>query len=277
MTCAKFAAAVTRCLCRVLGCFLTGSCAEAKSEHITLVRRVIVEKDLNADACAIDHAVDGGYVIPGSLGARPWTMKVRIAAAQSLALLPACLLAGSCVQAKAEHIAVSREVLLEPGNAGAHAYAIARTADRGYVVAGVLEARPRATKVNGQGEVVWRHILGKPGEFTAGGPTMYTGIVGLKSGAFIFCGTISRQDANRHVAGTFGVLTKLEADGRVVHSESVLAAGVKEPYTSEIQKCIPSKEGEVAIGTAVRFPMQWYWLIGLDPDARVVSRKVIRC
>jgi hypothetical protein len=184
-------------------------------------------------------------------------------------------LVGACGEARPEHILVSEEVLLEPGKLAAHASAIAKTPDGGYVLAGLIESQPWATKVDGHGKPLWRHTLGEPGEFALGGGTTYSGIAVLKSGIIVLCGTLELQDANRHITDVSAVLTRLDPSGRMLSVSRLHAAAVPTPHVASLETCVATPTGGLAVGTTSRDRVQSYWLVNLNDAGEVVSEKVI--
>ncbi|TXT25291.1 MAG: hypothetical protein FD134_1102 [Gallionellaceae bacterium] len=181
---------------------------------------------------------------------------------------------------EASHIKVVREVALEIGRAPTP-HAMAQTKDGGYVIAGTVWV-PWATRVDANGNVVWRYELSAynpsaPKE----GNGHYNGAAVLQDDSAILCGEMALPPPpGKPSGGVAGMLTHLDKAGQVLNHQILYPNGDKSYVLSRLKKCVPWGDGVAVVGHVSRFPKQGgredsFWLIALDGKGDIKWEKLI--
>lgn len=188
----------------------------------------------------------------------------------------------------AQHIVVTREVLLE----AAHPNAIARAPDGGYVIAGYADYSAWATKVDESGKVIWRHeLLGSSAQPCCG--TEYRGITFLKDGTVLLCGVLDKTldqivaPRRYRTPHLMGLLTRINGRGQMTGNETLaapqLTAAGESIGLDYLDKCAATEDGAIVVGSGVRSSgtstnpgtNTFGWLVALNSSGTVVSNKVL--
>jgi hypothetical protein len=195
-----------------------------------------------------------------------------------VALIAAAPAAASNADSR-NHIVVSREVVLEPGNATIDPTAIVKTSDRAYIITGRDFDQPWALKVDGQGTVIWTHRYGEKGKL--GYDSRYSGAVALQDGSVLLCGTVDLVPPTIHrPPQIFGMITKVDRRGSVISNMRLTAGEKDQPdHTDIIDRCVRTRSGAIATGYAINNPgldaVEFYWLIGVEDGGSVQWRRTI--
>jgi hypothetical protein len=179
------------------------------------------------------------------------------------------------------HITIAREVLLEEGVA-ASPRVIIRAVDGGYVIAGALhDNQGWATRIDRNMNVIWRHEVPHPSLTPAEGSSVYESAVALPDDTTLLCGS---WDVGRlHAPNVVGLLTRIDASGRVLDQRQVVPLGDNSYKLTYIQKCVRTNEGIAVVANAtqilgtgpVRSSKEILWLLGLSPTGEMIWQKVI--
>lgn len=176
---------------------------------------------------------------------------------------------------EASHIKVVREVALETGRAPTP-YALAQAKDGGYVIAGSVWV-PWATRVDANGNVVWRYELSAynpsaPKE----GKGQYNGAAVLPDDSAILCGKMALSlPPGKPGGGVVGMLTHLDKAGQTLSHQLLYPNGDKDYSLSYLNKCIPWRDGVVVVGNTYRQHEYSTWLIALNVKGEIRWEKLI--
>lgn len=155
----------------------------------------------------------------------------------------------------ADHIKVTKEILLEPAEPGA----IVRTADGGYVLAGTT-GKAWATRIDATGKVLWRH------NYMNQGKGRFHGAALLPDDSVILCGETEGENVS-------GLLTHLDRAGKVISEQVLSPAGLSGNRISSLTNCLPFGDGVAVIGKTYS-PTFSYWLLTLDGKGKITSDKL---
>lgn len=181
---------------------------------------------------------------------------------------------------EASHIKIVREVILEIGRAPTP-HALAQTKDGGYVIAGSVWV-PWATRVDANGNVVWRYELSAynpsaPKE----GKGHYNSTAVLPDDSAIFCGEMELAPTpEKRVGDIVGMLTHLDKAGRLMSHQLLYPNSDKDYSLSRLDKCMSWGDGVAVVGHVSHFPKQGgredsFWLIALDGNGEIKWEKII--
>jgi len=182
-----------------------------------------------------------------------------------------------CTSFAADHIQVTKELLLESG-LPAQPHAIARTFEGGYIIAGKLGVEAWATRIAANGTVQWRHIV-PTGSSAPGFPTQqYAGVAMLKDDSSILCG-YKKIDSG---AGQdlVGIITHIDKSGRVISEREVYPNGDKSYSITYLRGCVTSVNGAQISGDTMRFDKsgqssRFDYFIAIGEDGKIVSEKLL--
>lgn len=184
---------------------------------------------------------------------------------------------------EASHIKVVREVALEVGRAPTP-HAVAQTKDGGYVIAGSVWV-PWATRVDANGNVVWRYELSAYNPSTPKeGKGHYNGAALLPDDSAILCGEMELPPPpGKPSGGVAGMLTHLDKTGQVLSHQLLYPNGDKAYSLSYLKKCVPWGDGVAVVGHVSRWLNLGdkhiqefsFWLLALDGKGDIKWEKLI--
>ncbi len=207
----------------------------------------------------------------------PWLGGLRAVLLAGLTLGPLT----ACTAQASGHIRVVRSFFLERGHL-IEPRALTRTHDGGYVIAGRLTG-PWATRINDQGQVVWRYLAPlvplKPGEIR--GDTMFTGAVTLPDDSTLLCGYENPTEVPN--APLTGLLTHLSPHGRVLSTQTLYPNNDRHYVLNYLDRCVRWGKGVAVVGSTTLFPKGgtkpfgevYLWLLKLDAHGHIAWEKLI--
>lgn len=185
---------------------------------------------------------------------------------------------GACTSQASGHIRVVRSFFLERGHL-IQPRALVGTEDGGYVIAGQFFG-PWATRVNNQGQVVWRYVAPRV-RLTAGeiqGDSLFTGAVTLPDDSTLLCGYSEPTETPN--SPLTGLLTHLSPHGRVLNTETLYPDNDPHYVLNYLDHCIRWGKGVAVVGHTTRYPKHgagtnYLWLLKLDAHGNIQWQKLI--
>lgn len=191
----------------------------------------------------------------------------------------------------ASELIVTKTVYIEKG-LQPDPYAIVRTNNGGYVVAGTITDAHQAwaASTDGEGKELWRYVAPLADQFAKkiGLPyPTYKGITVMPDNSIFLCGGMPRSIPNMHEAG--GLLTHLDKNGSRI-SEVLIKPSIEKNLDGQLAACMPWDNGLIAIGNASRITRKidinaaipitttveyFYWILALNADGSAKWEKII--
>ena len=158
-----------------------------------------------------------------------------------------------------QSINIDREVMLEKGN-DITPSAIVSTSDGGFIITGLSSGQTAAwaTRVNAQGEVLWRYLDTRIENHRTRSQSVFTGAVMLPDNSVLLCGS------KILATGQVGFLTRIDASGSVKDQRNLYPKGDEKLNWVRFDRCIPWSDGIALVGTVAGEPKAVGWLIKLD-------------
>jgi hypothetical protein len=159
----------------------------------------------------------------------------------------------------AQSIIIEREVMLEKGN-DVTPSAIISTSDGGFVITGLSNGQTAAwaTRVNAQGEVLWRYLDTRIENPRGRSQSVFKGAVMLPDDSVLLCGSKILS------TGQVGLLTRIDASGSVKEQKNLYPKADEKLHWARFDRCIPWSDGIALVGTVAGEPKAVGWLIKLD-------------
>jgi hypothetical protein len=169
----------------------------------------------------------------------------------------------------ADHIKITREILLESGTA-VKLRAIAQTREGGYVIVGT-KGKSWATRVDSEGKVQWRHEA----RVTERGGGEYTGAAVLPDDSTILCGY---QSVPTEAPGKIsGLLTHIDKAGQVISERLIEPNDGRHYGLTRLNACVAIGDEVVLIGETY-FPVTLVpsaWIVTLDAKGSIKQEKFL--
>jgi len=191
---------------------------------------------------------------------RDWSLSIWLLALSSTML-------GCSPSVPTPHVIIEHEVFLkwDQGCAGgAVSQSLTPTKDEGVILAG-QRREACATRINAQGEIVWRYD--EPHDDSLGDPhwqSLFGGAVMLADDSVILCGMKHTSD------GVLGLIVRIGAHGEVLSKEMLAPTGGAPMHQSRFDKCVPWEGGAALLGSIPRAPKADRWLVKVDALGRKV-------
>jgi hypothetical protein len=141
---------------------------------------------------------------------------------------------------------ILREVLLTHQDDVIKPWAVTKTTDGGFVIAGSAGLSPWATKVDSTGNVAWSYVraLQDP---QLRGIAQFRGTVAMPDGTTYLCGWMPRPSGSR---APWAMLTRLDAVGRVIRENFMAAQEI--PDGGTFSDCVRWGDGIAVVGKIAR-------------------------
>jgi len=166
-------------------------------------------------------------------------------------------------------LVVEREVLMRESEVLGDPFAVAKTDDGGFVLAGSTGIKSAgATKIDGQGKPLWNYTTPAqyPVKFLP--RPQYHAIAQLKDGSIYLCGFMNVGNEERHLP--HGLLTHLDPNGKLLN-EIIISPDGNRVSLAYINDCISWNNGLIAVGSQNGF----HWVLFLDNAGNVKWEKLI--
>jgi hypothetical protein len=118
---------------------------------------------------------------------------------------------------------VVHEVLLTHQDDVINPWAVTKSNDGGFVIAGSAGLSAWATKIDGAGNVAWNYVRGLQDNFR--GLAEFRGAVAMLDGTTYLCGWMPRPPGSQAPAA---MLTQLDAAGRLISEKFMAAQGISD-------------------------------------------------
>jgi hypothetical protein len=136
---------------------------------------------------------------------------------------------------------VVREVLLTHQDDVINPWAVTKTNDGGFVIAGSAGLSAWATKIDGAGNVAWNYVRGL--QDNVRGVAEFRGAVAMPDSTTYLCGWMPRPPGSQAPAA---MLTRLDAAGRLISEKFMTAQGI--PDGGTFADCVRWGDGIAVVG-----------------------------